>query len=361
MFTPLRTAVLAVVAISSIFMGTLAVGNSAHAEMMPAPEQGFITLEVTPLCADNTAKVAYWKVVNKNADAEEINWNNFDNGTSGSYIAAPGESKLTTGYDLAAGNNRTGFVWTNNVSSTNSSNTPCQPETTPVTEEPSVPPVQCVDGSVQQNLTIIWLSNDHVTIKTKNGAPLCDDVTVFFSAYVMPYNYDGQGFYGNPTAYPQHKFSSDSVTLEKGTDGTAELKVELPVSCHNVQLDVYYGPEIETVGSNGHGTQNIESKVILSDGTCENGNGSAGGTPSTPTTPVTPAAPITTSPVVPAPSMGNGAAGGSAPKAQALPAELPTTGANANYGKSLLLALLAGLATYGILFTILPKNKKEIL
>ncbi|MFZ1250445.1 MAG: LPXTG cell wall anchor domain-containing protein [Candidatus Microsaccharimonas sp.] len=350
MFTPLRTAIFAVVAISSMVMGTLALSGSAHAEMTPAPAQDFLTLEVTPVCADNTAKLAYWKVVNKNAEAEPISWNNFDNGTSGSYTAAPGESEMTTGYDLAAGNNRTGFVWTNNVSSTNSSNTPCQPE------EPTVPPVQCIDGSIQQNLVIQWVSNNHVTIKTKDAAPLCDDVTIFFSSYVMPSNYNGQGFYGNPTAYPQYKFSSDLVTLTKGTDGSSELKVELPVSCHNVQLDVYYGPEIETVGSNGHGTQNIESRVLLSDGPCDNGNGNGGGEPTTPVTPVTP---TPTTPVVTEPSMGNGAVGGTSPKAEPLPAELPTTGANVNY-KSLLVALLAGLMTYGILFAVLPKNKENL-
>lgn len=363
MFTPLKAAVFAVVAISAVLLGSMATGHSAHAEMVSAPTQGFITLEVTPICADNTAHLAYWKVVNKNADPEIISWTNYDNATSGTYTAPAGESKMSTGYDLAAGNNRTGFVWTNNVSSTNSSNTPCNDDSTTPTDPTTPPVVTCIDGSIQQNLVITKISNSQVSIKTKDGAPLCDDVTVFFSSYVMPYNYDGNGFYGNPTAYPQTKFDSDSVTLTKGTDGTAILTITLPASCENVQTDVYYGPEITSVGADGHGTQNIVSNVILSDGTCDSGQGGAGGgdtpptVPTTPTTPVEPMTPVVTPPIT-IPTMGNGAASGTSAQATSLPAELPHTGANGLVSKSALIALLAGLATYGILFAVLPRRAK---
>lgn len=354
MYTPIKLAIISIAAVLLMLIGATVSGNAANAQsvestpaelLVQAQPKEFLTLEVTPVCADNMSKLAYWKVVNKNADSEVVSWQNFDNGTTGSYVAPAGISQMTTGYDLAAGNNRTGFVWTNNVSSTNSSNTPCEPT------QPVDPPIQCIDGRIQQNLTITWLANNKVSVATKDSLPLCDDVTVFFSSYIMPSNYDGNGFYGNTTAYPQTMFSSTSVTLTKGSSGAHELEIALPDSCNNVQVDVYYAPEITTVNADGHGTQNIESKVYLSAGACGNGNG--GGQPEEPTTPVTPPITPVTPPVVDEPN-GNGAVSAHPP----MPAELPMTGAKENMLMTFA-PIILGLLTYLSMYYLLPSKRNN--
>lgn len=126
----------------------------------------------------------------------------------------------------------------------------------------------CVDGSIQQGLSVVWASNSSVNIVTSNNLPLCNDINLVFSSYTMPDNYNGQGFYNNPTSTPQSIFSTVSTTLKEGTDGSTNISVNLPNPCKNVQVDLYYAPEIDTVGINGHGTQNITSKVYTSSGTC---------------------------------------------------------------------------------------------
>ena len=359
MFTPIKLAAISVAAIALMVIGNSVVGHSAHAEsnnvstsdMMVSPSQKeFLTLEVTPVCADKSSSLAYWKVVNKNDFSDVISWKNLDNGVSGSFVAQPGTTtmQLATSYKDGA-NNQTEFKWTNNVSSTNSSNTPCDPPA------PVDPPVLCIDGHTQQNLNITWLANNKVSISTKDGLPLCDDVQVFFSSYTMPANYNGQGFYGNTTAYPQPLFFSTSVTLNKGFSGTEELEIKLPDSCNNVQVDVYYAPEIKLVLSDGHGTQNIESKIYLSTGTCDDGQGNGGGeTPTTPTVPTTP--PVVTPPVTEGP-LGNGAVGGSQENSLTMPTELPTTGAGHNL-MTVMLPLLLAMFTYASLYFLLPNKQR---
>jgi hypothetical protein len=361
MNTPLKLAALFVVLISLMFVGNTVLAKTAHAQSMPNTQiitentehkSNFIPLEVTPVCADDSSNLAYWKVVNKNSEAAEIRWENHDTNIKGEYLAPSGLSEMTTHYEADAGNNRTGFIWNGEYSSTNSQNVPC------TTEVPIEPPVTCSDGRIQQNLSVLWIAENTVAVTTSNTLPLCEDVEVFFSSYVMPAHYDGGPFYGNTTAYPQHIFSSVSIVLKKGTTGNALMALDLPDRCNNIQVDVYYAPEIEVVLENGHGTQNIVSKVYLSEGSCEE----SPVTPETPVTPTLPTPPVT-NPQTPAPtlpveaSQGNGAVMAEKQTELTTPKELPATGPRE--GVSAFIApLVAALLTYVSLYFLLPTKQR---
>ncbi len=307
------------------------------------PDPSVIALEIVPVCSDATLGQSIWKVTNKNSAAVHVDWNNFENSLNGGYDATPGVTELRTGFVASDPNNTTKFIYSGNVSQTNARHEACDDE-----GDQTPTPADCIDGKIQQNLVINWTSDGSVNVTTRDHMPLCEDVTIYLSSYTMPDNYNGQAFEGNVTAYPQPIFDSTSVTLQKGTDGTSDLYVNLPEACKNVQIDVYYGPEITTVGENGHGTQNIESKVYLAEGKCfyegqrGNGGGSTGengggSTPVTPTTPVVPAQP------------GNGG-GVETPAAPApvaeqptMPASLPETGSSM-FGMTV--PVIAALLTY---------------
>lgn len=159
------------------------------------------------------------------------------------------------------------------------------------TNNPSI----CVDGSVRSNLTVAWNSNSNVTVGTKGDKPLCNDVNIFFSSYTMPDNYNGQPFTGNPTASPQTIFGNTSVVMKKGENKKVTLAIDLPASCKNIQVDVYYAPKIETVTSKGHGNQYISGKIIKKTvDTC---------TPETPPTPPEVPTPEAQTPETPAPEV----------------------------------------------------------
>lgn len=190
-------------------------------------------------------------------------------------------------------------------------------------------PSTCVDGSVRSNLTVAWNTNGNVTVGTKGDKPLCNDVNIFFSSYVMPDNYNGGPFVGNPTASPQTIFDNTSVVMKKGENKKVNLKINLPESCKNTQVDVYYAPKIEVVTSKGHGNQYISGKIISkTQDKC---------TPDTP--PVTPEVPEpeAQTPETPAPEV-------TIPE---VPTEMPKTGlelgATATVGTLLSAATYAGL------------------
>ena len=136
-----------------------------------------------------------------------------------------------------------------------------------------VPKVPCVDGNTKENLQIVFPAYGTATVATTNHAPLCEGITVFFSSYVVPANYDGQGFelasgVTNPTVYPQPIFDSTLVTLPAGFKDTITLNIKMPATCNNVQVDVYYPPEITTVTISGHGAQYISGLIYNSNGHC---------------------------------------------------------------------------------------------
>lgn len=101
----------------------------------------------------------------------------------------------------------------------------------------------CVNGSERKNLTVTWNGNNSVSVTGKNGAPVCDDTNVYLTSYIMPDRYDGDGY--NPTATPQLRFDSASGTLSKGETAPVTLTVKMPRPCRNVQVDLYYGPEVK--------------------------------------------------------------------------------------------------------------------
>lgn len=123
-------------------------------------------------------------------------------------------------------------------------------------------PANCIDGTVNKNYSGRWISKDTVHFKTLNDRPLCEDVTIFVSSYVMPDNYNGAPFFGNPTAYPQTQFASKKVVVKKGTNAENTVTIAVPNECKNAQMDAYIGPEIKVVGADGHQGRNIASKVV---------------------------------------------------------------------------------------------------
>jgi hypothetical protein len=128
----------------------------------------------------------------------------------------------------------------------------------------------CVDGSVRSNLKVTWKTGADMTVETKTGGNLCDDVTLYLSSYTMPDNYNGEPVVGNPTASPQHQFDSQKAVLKKGTNKVTAMKIDVPKACKNVQIDLYYGPEIVTVGLAGHGQQYISGyKTLKTTEPCE--------------------------------------------------------------------------------------------
>lgn len=197
----------------------------------------------------------------------------------------------------------------------------------------------CVDGSKQSNLTATWVTNGNVTVKTLKDKLLCNDVTVFFSSYTMPDNYNGQGFNNNPTAVPQDVYKSVSATMKKGTNGASNLKVQLPEACKNIQVDLYYAPEIKHVDVYGHGAQYITGKMLqktVKDCTPE--------TPVTPEVPIVPVpeaqTPETPTPVVMVPT--------------AAPVELPHTGSALDL--SIAFATIIGSVTYAATLAITKRQ-----
>lgn len=288
-------------------------------------------MQITPICADAATNLAYWKVVNDNPSSVSVNWMNFDFNQWGTNIVPTASSTMTTYYKAGA-NNTTRFDWTYGNGTTNSSNTPCSPGTT----GGSVAPAECLpthisDGYLQQHIRVVYTGKN--TVQLTYDALNCN-VAVNFSAYVMPANYNGNGFFGNLTAYPQPLFDTTTVNLAAGKAGTTDLTVNLPNSCNNTQVDVYFGNVISTVGPQGHGTYNLGSQVYKSTGTCPVVGGRGGGNG--------PTAPTATAPMSPAP----------APVSQAAPGPQPAMLANTGtspvpaYTAALGLALLTALGTW---------------
>jgi hypothetical protein len=210
------------------------------------------------------------------------------------------------------------------------------------TTAPVVKAQRCINGKLKTNLKLTWLADNSVTVTTRNGAPLCDDVTIFFSSFTLPAGYNDTGLF-NDTAMPQAKYSATSAVLKKGTPGGATLTIDLPDACTDYQKDVYYGPELLVVDPNNRlGAQRrLFGKIYPNTQTdCQPvppvtppAGGMGGGQPE-------PAAPAVAQVAQPAPTAGRGGA----TNAAQLPAQLEDTGNNALV--SIILALmLAGMAT----------------
>lgn len=127
---------------------------------------------------------------------------------------------------------------------------------------------ECVNGSQAGNYRVVWSDDGaSVTLATKNGKPVCDDVHMFLSSYTMPKQYDGRPFIVNDgvnkTAVPQALFASKAITLQKG-DSTETWTIAVPKACENKQVDVYYGPELQNVTADEHhGSHGYISGIIV--------------------------------------------------------------------------------------------------
>lgn len=292
-------------------------------------------LEIEPDCSDAVAGQAHWKVTNKNAQPVNIHWTNLDNDVEGDYIANDGESTMLTSYEASEPNNRTEFeIIGLDTTSTNATKEACEPVVTPP------PPTDCVDGHTQQNVVVNFLDKNTVQIGSKDNKPFCEDQDIYFSSYIMPSTYDGNGF--NNTAYPQTKHSSTHKLFEKNMPVAEVMTIDLPDECNNTQVDVYYAPEITMVDSGGHGTQNIVSAIYPSTGPCDSGQGGNGGSGSGSGSPTTPT-------VQPSASNGQGAGNpvvAAAPAATVpMPKELPKTGSNL-LAMLLILPILVAVISY---------------
>lgn len=282
----IRASKLALTVLLFIF-GLFLVNNPVYADTNTNANANLIPMQITPLCSDAATATTYWQVYNSNAVSVPVVWNTIDNNHTGSYNAPSGQSNMTSYYDGTDPNNTTQFIWEGQTTQTNAPAGQCNPANLPVVgTTPVVPPVTCIDGTVAQNLTVTELSQDSVEIQTLNDQPLCANVTVYLSSYIMPATYNGNGFANNPTATPQQLFQSVSATLQQGTDGDTTLTVALPDSCNNIQTDVYYAPEITTVTAAGHGSQYINGWIYPSTGSCTpvtppNNGGNGGGTTTT--------------------------------------------------------------------------------
>ena len=149
----------------------------------------------------------------------------------------------------------------------------------------------------------------------------------------MPDNYNGKGF-SDPSATPQTHFDSTSVVLKKNVVPSENLRITLPEECKNMQIDVYYGPQIKEVTVKGHGAQFIAGKMLVKT------KASCAPVVTPPVTPTpTPVVPVSTpiAPVLPVVM--------SMPE---IPAELPKTGTalDSTVAIAIILSVLTYAGTY---------------
>jgi hypothetical protein len=344
MFT--TTAAIALSTSNTSYAAEMPISESAASEQ-PAVKEGKV-LSFVPICSDVATATSKWQVTNENKETVSFQWNNVENDRTGSVIAPNGTTDFTTFYNVVDPNNRTEFTdpYHDVVVSRNAQVAPCAPVTPPA-------PL-CIDGTIYGNITYKRLANNLYEVATKDGTPLCEDVTLYLSSYLLPETYNGKGF-EDPSATPQTKFATVTKVLSAGTITNIVGPVALPDTCQSYQVDLYYGPEITTVGPQGHGAQLLEGIIYEGNGKC-NGNGGVT-TPTEPpvvTSPVVtpPLAPVTpTVPVTPEVTepLGNGSL--------TMPVELPETGGISSLS-SALSALLLGMLTYTSVY--LFTNRKQI-
>jgi hypothetical protein len=253
-----------------------------HADTLTTDDAAVV---ITASCFDEANGVAYWQVTNPSTTTAGISWTTSDSSTSGQYDAPVGTTDLTTIYD--ATQPMQDFIFSQEDADDTTLVVPqvacAETEETPQVQSTEVatetePEEACVDGSNRANLDFDSATRGIVNVYTATGAPLCDDVTVYLSAYTLPADYDHSGIFDD-SAIPQQLFSSDSVVLHKGTNGYSTLTVAVPDACTDYQLDLYYAPEITTVTGAGHGTQLIYGNIILGDPTDPSCSGGMGGGP----------------------------------------------------------------------------------
>jgi hypothetical protein len=91
-------------------------------------------------------------------------------------------------------------------------------------------------------------------VRAADGKRVCAEVLL--SIYRVPDDWDGTGF--NETAVPQTLLATDAGRIEG--ERTTRLSVPVP-KCGNLQIDLYFPPEITTVTSKGHKGQFIAGSI----------------------------------------------------------------------------------------------------
>lgn len=100
----------------------------------------------------------------------------------------------------------------------------------------------CTPGTNYKQFTGSVSGRDTLTVQTKDGLKLCDDVKMNFTTYKIMNTYNGKGFSNNPTALPQQSVYNQTIVLKKGTTGKTTVKVQVPEPCVDYQIDAYLGP-----------------------------------------------------------------------------------------------------------------------
>ena len=159
----------------------------------------------------------------------------------------------------------------------------------------------------QDSFKTVW--NDDNTFTITVATPLKQKMQFFVSDYVLTSpDYKGGCFKRDASfgTYPQTWYKTETVVLDKGFSGTKTVSVELPTTCENVQVDLYWGktdsysgvlPLNSTVDVNGHDKYGyIQGNIMQTakNPACQPGQG-GGETPPVVVTPTpTPAAPVAT-------------------------------------------------------------------
>lgn len=226
---------------------SLSSGQVVHADSTSAATQ---PVSITALCRDNAAATAQWRIGNANPNAVTMSWD--DAGKTVSVSVPYGYTTVGTSFDVSVPASSVTFHQAGQSD-----------QTSPVSGDACTAPLAgCVDGYTRANLSLQWSPNGVVTVTAVNGAPLCDDVTVYLSAYTLPKTYDGSGLFDD-SSIPQQKFSSISSVLKQGTTGAITLRTAVPDACTDYQLDAYYAPEITSVSYHGQGAQLIYGKIYI--------------------------------------------------------------------------------------------------
>lgn len=218
-----------------------------------------IPVTITSLCTE-TDGAPKWRIGNPNPNAISLTWEDADEAG----VTLPyGFTTVST--DLDNDDNAAAVTFHQQG----------QPDVTvPVADTTCKEPIKdCVDGYTRANLTYTWSTSGKVMLATKDGKPLCDDVTVYLAAYTLPKTYDQSGVFDD-SAVPQQLFSSTSAVLRQGTDGSVMLTTTIPDACTDYQLDAYYAPEITAVSYQGQGAQLIYGEIAMRTQTnCAGGHG----------------------------------------------------------------------------------------
>lgn len=185
----------------------------------------------------------------------------------------------------------------------------------------------CVDVSKFENMNVTWTNRDAkpgtVHIKTTESLPVCNDATLWLSAYTLPQNYDNSGEFGfdHPTSFPQSSFAHTRIDVKKGSVLNKTYTVAEADLCKSAaQYDVYHRPKQIDEITTGNGIREYKD-VAWAKGVVIKRDMSDRCTPETPVTPVTPETP-------------------------AAPVELPKTGVET----PILVALLVGSLAYGAVY-----------